>query len=562
LLALKPCIVAWKILSLLRNSLHLRIMPFAFEQTNMQRMLGKIMKKHFDVLFLSVSAALVLSACGQSASTPKTASLQRGSISQTVEATGAIASSNEARLSFQQAGVVETIGIKIGDSVKAGDVLATLQTIDLALGKQQAEAQLQQSKNNVRNAEQALIVAQANYSRTVQGTRDVDLKAAQAGVQSAQANFERVTRGQAADAKSAKAAYDAAKANYDKVIAGPTAEDLAGLNAQLQNAEAALRSAQANYDRARRQDPAGIGAHPSALTLEQTTNAYTLAKANYDKSAKGADSAAIRAAEQQVASAQANYARFYGATYAANKSAAEQQIASAQASAERLSQPARDFDLSQLGAQIEQARIAIDNARVAVKLNEIALAQADRRIEQATLRAPFGAVIGSVNARPGESVSSASPAGGVVVLADTTGYHIGVTVDELDVANLRQGQPANVRVDALPGETFVGLVERISSTSTKLNGVVNYNVRVKLDQAGDKLKSGMSATTLIELARRENVLLAPSNALKIDPTTRKTLLTVRDGNQNREVEVSIGLRDSNTVEILSGVDQDALIVLP
>ncbi len=508
---------------------------------------------------------MVLSGCAlpgaQSAAALRTETLRSGAIRQEIEATGVIAASSEAKLSFQQSGVVKRVAVTIGDAVTQGDVLAELDTVDLELVARQAEAQLAQAKNAIRAAEQAVIVAQANYTRTLQGTREVDLKAAEAGLASAQANYARATTGQAADAAAAKAALDAAQASLDKLKAGPTAEDIAAVQAQLQNAEAALRNAQYAYDNANRRDPAGIGASPAALQLEQATNAYALAKSNYDKVAHGADAAQLRAAEQALAAAQANVARFSGAVDAANRAAAQQQVLSAQASVERLKEPARDFDIAQVNAQLEQARIALDNAIVAANLSEIALAQARRRLEQAVARAPFDGVVGTVNVREGESVSAAGAPVAAFVVADTRGYYMDVTVDELDVSRLGVGQPVVIAVDALPGVAVNGKVERISSTSSKINGVVNYVVRVTLDTNVAGLRNGMSATARIVVGGKDSALLAPASAVRKDLVSGKSFVSVRMGDRVDEVEVVTGLRDAVNVEIVSGAPEGAVLVL-
>lgn len=520
------------------------------------------MKSQLKIAATFAVLSMLLSACaGQTAAAAPTATVSRGPISQGVEATGTIAASNEAKLSFQQSGIVSLVSVKIGDAIKKGDVLAELDTTDLQLGVNQSEAQLEQSRNNVRNAEQAIVVAQSNYSRTVQGSRAGDIKAAEAAVASANANLGKVTKGQAADVAAARAAVNAAQANLDKLRAGPTTEDTAAVAAGLQNAEASLRSAQNAYDNAFRRDPAGIGASPAGVQLETATNNYNLARSNYDRVAKGADAAQIRAAEQQLASAQANLARFGGANDAANRSAAQQAIQSAQANLERLNEPARDFDITQVTAQVEQARIALDNAKTSVKLNEIAVAQAKRRLDQAVLRAPFDGVIGSVNVREGESVSSAGAQTGAFVIAGEGAYHMDLTVDELDVSVLRNGQAVDVSIDALPGKVVKGTVERISSTSTKINGVVNYNVRVALEGGDAALKSGMSATAKIVSSSKADALLIPSRALRVDSAASKSFVSIRENDATREVEVTTGLRDATNIEIVNGLPEGATIVL-
>ena len=519
------------------------------------------MKSTFKLTALAGSVTLLLSACVAPGATAavRTETLRVGPISQRIEASGTIAASSEAKLSFQQGGLVRAVNVVIGDAVKKGDVLAEIDSTDLELSLRQAEAQLVQSKNAIRNAEQAIVIAQAIYTRTVQGARDADLVAAEAALASANANLTRVTQGQTSDVSAAKAALDAAQASYDKLKAGPTVDDLASVQAALQNAEVAQRNAQSAYDNAFRRDPAGIGANPAAGQLEQATNNYALARANYDKLARGADTAQLRAAEQQIAAARATYARFGGATDAANRAAAQQQIASAQASVDRLKEPARDFDLVQVTAQVEQARIALDNARTTATLSEIVVAQAKRRLEQAAVRAPFDGVVGNVNVRVGESVSTAGAPSAAFVIADTRGYHLDVTVDELDVARIRDGQAVEITVDSLPGETIAGKVERISSTSSKINGVVNYIVRAALEPGASALKNGMSATARIVVGNNEKALLAPVGAIRREGG--KSFLLVRAGEQNEDVEVTTGLRDATQVEILGGVPEGAVVVL-
>jgi HlyD family secretion protein len=224
-------------------------------------------------------------------------------------------------------------------------------------------------------------------------------------------------------------------------------------------------------------------------------------------------------------------------------------------------EPARDFDLAQLDAQVEQARIALDNAKATVTLNEIALAQANRRLDQAILRAPFDGVVGSVNVREGESVSSQGAPASAFVIADTNGFHMDVTVDELDVANVRPGQAVNIAVDALPGTAVTGNVESVSSTGTKINGVVNYEVRVALDNGSAALKNGMSATARIIMDSKDDALIVPTSAVRFDAATGKSFLSVQNGNQTQDIEVTTGLRDAANVEILSGIADGATIVL-
>ncbi len=477
---------------------------------------------------LLIGAAL-LTACAQPGTTNNTnvqrsATLAEGALTATVNATGNIEPESEVRLNFQQAGTVAEVFFEEGAAVKKGDVIARLDTTDLELALAQAQAQLDNAtgalataQNAVENARAAEIIAGANFSRTVSGARPADVTAA-------------------------KAALDAAQANLDKLLAGPTANDLAQAEAQLRNAEAALKQAQSAYDRAFAVNPAGIGGSPAALQLEQATNNYNAAKAAYDKAALGADSAQIKAAQQQVENARAAY--------------------------DKVVRPARQFDLDQAQAQIEQAQLGSKNAQQQVssaqnqiKLAEIAVKQAQRRLDQASLVSPISGRISALNMKAGE-LTAASVAQPAATIVDTSQFHIDITVDEIDIAKVKEGMEVVVTLDSLPGVEVKGNVVRISPTSKTVNGVVSYEVRVAVDSANADLRSGMTANASIILDKRDGVLLAPNWAVRRDRASGKSFLTLQEGSATREVEVTTGLRNDSFSEILSGAQAGDVVVAP
>jgi HlyD family secretion protein len=476
----------------------------------------------------AIASIFVLAACARpgadtEATSQRTATLENGTLSATVSATGNIEPQAEVKLSFQQPGTVAEVLFDEGDAVKKGDVIAKLDTTDLELALAQAQAQLdnaktalEQAATGVENAQAAEIIATSGYSRTVSGVRPADVAAA-------------------------RAALDAAQANLDKLLAGPTPEDLAAAESALRNAEAALKQAQSAYDTAATRDPAGIGASPAALQLEQATNNFNSARAQYDKAAKGADAAQIKAAQQQVESARAQL--------------------------DKVARPNRQFDLDQANAQLTQAQLQLRNAQTQVKsatnqvkLAEIQLKQAQRRLDQAALKSPIDGLVSSLTVKVGESVA-AQP---VVTVVNNSQYHIDITVDEIDIAKVKEGQTVNVTLDSLPGVDVTGQVARISPTSRTVNGVVSYDVRVDVDPTQADLRSGMTSNASIVLDRREGVLLAPNWAVRRDRDTGKSFITLQaaSGQQPAEIEVQTGLRNDTFSEILSGAKAGDVVVAP
>jgi len=461
---------------------------------------------------LWVSGMIVLAACSAPGAatndaSQRSASLGKGELTATVSATGNIQAESEVRLSFQQAGTVSVVKVKLGDAVKKGDVLAELDTTDLELAVAQSKVALTQAQTGIKNAQTQVIIATTGYSRTVEGSRPADISAA-------------------------RSAVNAANQSYAKLQGGPTAEDIAGADANLKNAEVAVKNAQSAYDRAFTRDPAGIGASPAAVQLEQATNNYNAAKSAYDKAAKGADASQLAAAQQQIQAAKAQL--------------------------DKVVRPAQEFDIEQAQTQIEQAKLQVENAQTQRSLADIQVKQAERRLSQAVLKSPIDGMVSLVGVKEGET-AVIQP---VISVVDLSQYHIDITVDEIDVAKVQLGQEVQVTLDSLPGVEVTGKVDRIAPTSTSVNGVVSYSVRVLINKTDAPLKTGMTANASIVLERRTDVLLAPNWAVRRDRPSGKSFLTLKDGDKTNEIEVKTGLRNDTFSEILSGAQEGQTVVAP
>jgi HlyD family secretion protein len=410
----------------------------------------------------------------------RTAELARGTMIASVNATGAIQPEAEVRLAFQQSGTVTEVNVDVGSSVKRGDVLARLDTADLQAAVDQANA--------------AVVVALATYSRTIAAPSQADVDAAQA-------------------------ALDAANAGYSKTKAGADKADVDAAEAAVRNAEAALKQAQTAYDLTYRINPAGIGASPVGVQLQQARNNLDAAKSNYDRAVRGADKAQLAAAVQQIEAARAQLAK--------------------------VQQPVRQSDVDAALAQVKQAQVQVQ--------------QAQRRLDLTVLRAPVDGVVSAVNVKAGEA-TGVLPA---VTLLDLSILHIDVTVDEIDIAKLKQGQDVVVTLDALPEAELHGQVDRILPSSTNVSGVVSYAVRVVLDKGAAGLRPGMTANTSIVLEKHEDVVLAPNWAVRRDKATGKSYLTIKvDEKTAREIEVQTGLRNETSTEIVLGADAGQVILAP
>ncbi len=135
-------------------------------------------------------------------------------------------------------------------------------------------------------------------------------------------------------------------------------------------------------------------------------------------------------------------------------------------------------------------------------------------LDDYTIKAPIGGEIIVKNIKVGDNISMNN--GGATVLAtiyDLSAVTFDMSIDEMDVLNIREKMKVTVTADALEDETYSGYVQNISLESSATGGVTQYPVTVKIDQIGNLLP-GMNVTGLIELERAEQVLAVPSSALQ------------------------------------------------
>jgi len=340
---------------------------------------------------------------------------------------------------------------------------------------------------------------------------------------SAQAQLLRAQRPAADyDLAAAEAALESAKATYRKLLAGPSEEEIQVARANLDQARVSLDQAQAAYDQVA--DRPDVALLPQATQLQQATIAYNVAKANFELAMRGPS-------EAELASA---------------RSAIEQ----AQASLKRLQEGPSDEDLLVAQLAVEQAQASLDQAR-------LSLVQAEHNLETTVLTAPHDGTITLVSVKEGE-MSSGQPA---FVLTDLSGYHVDVTVDEIDIGRLQEGQAVTITLDALPGERLGGHVDRIAETAQLDSGVVTYKVTVNLRPDPAPLRAGMTANVDIVTERREDVLLVPNRFVRIDRATGQAFVDKAVGEGIQSVEIQIGLRDESYSEVLAGLEEGDVVVL-
>ena len=129
-----------------------------------------------------------------------------------------------------------------------------------------------------------------------------------------------------------------------------------------------------------------------------------------------------------------------------------------------------------------------------------------------------------------------------------------VSVDESDISSVKTGMTAEITVNALPDEVFEGEITKVAMSGSGNGGSSKFAVEITLPRQSDML-SGMSASAVISLYEKMDVLTLPAAALSEDgaKTIVYTALDQKTGEPANPVEVTTGISDGETVEILSGL---------
>jgi RND family efflux transporter MFP subunit len=462
--------------------------------------------------------------------TSQVTTVTRGSIEETVSATGNVGAERQVALPFGSSGEIAEILVEEGQAVEAGDLLARLDTASL-------EWQIARSQASLDTAQARLEQAKKQPSKE-------DLASAQAALDSAIANHERVQEGSSAeDLASAQAALDSAIASYQRVKAGPTKEDLAAAKAQVDSAKAAVQQAQASYDRIKnRPDAARM---PEALNLQNATITLEQAQANYDAQANRPTKSELASAKAQVAQASAQLAGLQERPTSSELASAAAQVAQAEATLAQLQERPKPEDVAVLEAQVEESTLA--------------MAQTTSQLEDAMITAPFGGTILAVQVSEGEWASPGAPA---IVLA-TDSLILEVNVDEVDVAGLAEGQAAHLSFSALEDAELGGTVSFVAPASTNVGGAVAYAVEISFEPGEHPVRLGMTADVDIVVDSAADALLVPNRAIEADREAGRYYVTRQKAlGATERLEVRIGMRDQVNTQILEGVEEGDELVLP
>jgi HlyD family secretion protein len=457
--------------------------------------------------------------------------VQKGMIITTITGTGQVSANNQVDVASKASGNITKIEVVPGQMVKAGELLATVDSTDAYLSLQSA---------------------QLTYDKFVEPAKPEDIKAAQVNVVSAY--------------NDAWNSISSTFVDYPNILTGMDSlfySTTGYLNDQsvLQKNDTYIPSTQkagVSYDAAKNQYQTILIEYNSLSRASATSSidllikdTEVMVKMMADALKNTQSSVSLISQGQSDTSTKATTAANNVNSWLNSVNTHLSAIISAQSS---IANNQNTFN------NLVQGPDTIDTAA-----QQITLQKAQSAYANYFVRAPFDGTVAKVQAAIG------NPAGTVATIVSNSKIAT-ISLNEVDVSKIKTGDKVNLSFDAIDGLNITGQVAEIDLVGTVSQGVVNYNVKISFDTQDDRVKSGMSVNASVITQSKQDVLTVPSSAIKLQNgisyvqyfDAKYTDIQASAGIITTIIplskKVEIGISDDTNTEIISGLNQGEQIV--
>ncbi|MEI7688659.1 MAG: HlyD family efflux transporter periplasmic adaptor subunit [Candidatus Nomurabacteria bacterium] len=200
-----------------------------------------------------------------------------------------------------------------------------------------------------------------------------------------------------------------------------------------------------------------------------------------------------------------------------------------------------------------------------IRQSELTLETKQNAYNDYFIRAPFDGIIATLTAKVGQSAS------GSIGTLISKQKMVSIPLNEVDIAKIKLGQKATLTFDAVDGLTITGSVDGIDSVGTVSQGVVTYNVTISLDVDDARVKPSMSVGATIITKTAQDVVIVPNSAIKskngvsyVETLGTTSIpsgsLGVASLTTPTQITVETGLADDTSTEITSGLNEGDVII--
>ena len=208
--------------------------------------------------------------------------------------------------------------------------------------------------------------------------------------------------------------------------------------------------------------------------------------------------------------------------------------------------------------QYEKIKLAYEGAEARLQQAQAALNLAKHQLEVSLMRAPFSGVVASKNADVGDVINpmmgSFSPTSGVLTLVDFSKVKIEIEVSQNDIVHIKKGQTSWIKISALPDKVFPGKVSLVNLAADPVSK--KFKIEITAANPDLLLRPNTFGQVTLEISSREQALVVPQKAV-----LEGNYVFVAEGNKAIKRKVSLGLQNSDLVEIVKGVSEGELVIV-
>ncbi|KKR22407.1 MAG: hypothetical protein UT53_C0041G0003 [Candidatus Yanofskybacteria bacterium GW2011_GWD2_39_48] len=503
----------------------------------------------------------------------RTAVASIGRVEQIISATGKVEKADMADLAFDRSGRVSWVGIRVGDRVKSGQILAMLDTGELSAQRMNAVANLDSVKAKMDQIlsgarQEDVNIAQINYDNALKNLNNAKTK-----------NSLDVIRNALNGALNAMVSYTDIQYVYfsdnsnDSTIIANQKEDILQYifkTSQLgrTNSWYFLNLKSGLIDSLNRLDQ-NYNADQIKLLLGDTKTALYRTKDGLDIMYSKMNGVVSTEAEKtKISNAKTSILSQISSLISQEQTItmAEASFNNAEAQLNLKKAPATEFDITMAMAQVTQA--------------EAGLALIDAQISKNLIRSPIGGIVASSDIQRGEI---SSPGKVVITILGDSNYEITANIPEADITKVRVDNVVKVTLDAFGQDViWQAKVTSIYPSEKMIEGVPTYETKIQFDVNGDeRIKTGLTANLEITNAIKDNIINVPSRSIyekdgqkfvKVVVQNDDNIAMTRFANlsetiENKktiiyEVPISVGLKGSDgKTEIIFGIEEGDNILI-
>ena len=216
----------------------------------------------------------------------------------------------------------------------------------------------------------------------------------------------------------------------------------------------------------------------------------------------------------------------------------------------------------------DSTRKQLENARLNLESTCLSADSSANALDDYNIKSPIRGTVIEKNFKAGDKVEG-SASGDLAVIFDLSYLKLEMAVHELDIGKVKVGQQVSITADALEGQEFTGVVDKVGINGTTSGGATSYPVTILIEDYGE-LRPGMtvSATILgdhmddvlcipVDAVSRGNTVMVPGEGAMSEDGTK-----VVDPSKVETREVRLGRSNDMYIEVLEGLEEGDTVLIP